>query len=97
MAHDFAPDLNAIAQDVAQPMTVEELRNRLKHIATLCWGLSIDLSKEMAEHERVRKENEELRAQLKLLGGKLPNGNLSRRKRGVYQREVKQKSEAKTE
>ena len=62
-------------EDVRAPLTVEELRNRLKHIAMLCWGLSIDLSTEMNECARIRKENEQLRAQVVILGGALPNGH----------------------
>lgn len=71
--NDFLADVKAIQADVRDPLTVEELRNRLKHIASLCWGLSIDLSTEMSECERVRKENEQLRAQVKFLGGRLPS------------------------
>lgn len=68
MPNDFAPDLKAINADNVEPMTLEELKNRLKHIATLCWGLSIDLTKEISERDRLRKENKELRAQIELLG-----------------------------
>lgn len=68
MPNDFAPDLKAINADNVEPMTLEELKNRLKHIATLCWGLSIDLTKEITERDRLRKENKELRAQIELLG-----------------------------
>lgn len=76
--NDFLPDLKAIHEDVRNPLTVEELRNRLKHIATLCWGLSIDLSTEMSECERVRKENAKLREQVVLLGGSLPHDTRGR-------------------
>lgn len=70
--NDFKPDLQAINADKANPLTREELRNRLKHIATLCWGLSIDLRTEFEESEKIRAENEQLRAQVVLLGGRLP-------------------------
>lgn len=53
------------------PLTVKELRQRLKHIAGLCWGLSIDLNNEIernaaiiAEFEQQEKENAELKSQL---------------------------------
>ncbi len=36
------------------PLSFEELRARLKHIAGLCWGLSIDLANEI----QLRKETE---------------------------------------
>ena len=93
MPNDFAPDLKAINADNVEPMTLEELKNRLKHIATLCWGLSIDLTKEITERERLRKENKELRAQVKLLGGRLPNVNPSRRKRELEKEFARKKSE----
>lgn len=53
------------------PLTIKELRQRLKHIAGLCWGLSIDLQNEIeskaaiiAEFEKLGTENEELKTQL---------------------------------
>jgi len=75
LSNEFKSEIKAIYADVRDPLTVEELRNRLKHIASLCWGLSIDLSTEMSEFERVREENKQLRAQIVVLGGVLPNGH----------------------
>ncbi|MGN0817605.1 MAG: hypothetical protein ACI4L9_01430 [Candidatus Coproplasma sp.] len=53
------------------PLTIKELQERLKHIAGLCWGLSIDLTNEIeskaaiiAEFEQQETENAELRKQL---------------------------------
>lgn len=43
-----------------QPLTLEELRQRLKHIAGLCWGLSIDINNEIERNETLTAENKRL-------------------------------------
>lgn len=69
--NDFAPE----AQEIhSKPLTIEELRQRLKHIAGLCWGLSIDLNNEIERNERQAAEIKKLQAQIVVLGGKLTNG-----------------------
>ena len=57
-----------------RPLSLEQLRQRLKHIAGLCWGLSIDLNNEVtrneeltAENKRLQNEIDGLRAELKLV------------------------------
>lgn len=44
-----------------EPMTVDSLRARLKHIACLCWGLSIDLGSDMELSGLFEYENKQLR------------------------------------
>lgn len=57
---------NCFDRPPCPPMTLEELRGRLKHIATLCIGLSIDLSNEIELRQRLEKETEKLREELKI-------------------------------
>lgn len=45
-----------------EPMSFQELRQRLKHIAGLCWGLSIDLANEIQLREEITSENARLQA-----------------------------------
>ena len=47
-----------------EPLTIQGLRTRLKHIASLCWGLSIDLNNEIERNELLVQENKELRRKL---------------------------------
>lgn len=47
-----------------EPMTFESLRGRLKEIAGLCWGLSIDLANEIEEREKVVSECDALKQEL---------------------------------
>lgn len=55
-----------ITNDVNRdPLTLEELRQRLKHIAGLCWGLSIDLNNEVARNEQLAAENKQLKEKLR--------------------------------
>lgn len=44
--------------------TIDELRSRLKHIAGLCYGLSIDLANDLERLALLEKENAELRNKL---------------------------------
>ena len=54
-----------------EPLTLEELRNRLKHIAGLCWGLSIDISNELKERDNLKIENKQQREEIEYLKNKL--------------------------
>lgn len=53
------------------PMPLSELRQRLKHIASLCWGLSIDIQNELERNIQLKTENEALLASNRLLNSKL--------------------------
>ncbi len=60
------------------PMTLAELRERLKHIAVCCSGLSIDLANEItlrekltAERDRLQQENDVLRDEIRRVKSKL--------------------------
>lgn len=60
------------------PMTLVELRERLKHIAVCCSGLSIDLANEItlreqttAERDKLQQENKSLRAEIRRLKSNL--------------------------
>ncbi len=56
---------NILTDDEPQPpMTLAELRERLKHIAVCCSGLSIDLANEITLREQLAAENEQLRQEL---------------------------------
>ncbi len=44
-----------------EPMTINSLRARLKHIACLCWGLSCDLFSDMELSGLLEYENKQLR------------------------------------
>lgn len=68
-----------------QPLTLEDLRQRLKHIAGLCWGLSIDINNEIERNVALNQENvrllnqiARLREEIKIL--KNPSGGSSRKK-----------------
>lgn len=54
-----------------EPLTLEELRNRLKHIAGLCWGLSIDIANELEERDNLKLENAQLQEKIQHLNGRL--------------------------
>lgn len=56
---------NVLDKDPCPPMTFQELRERLKHIAVLCTGLSIDLANEIQMREDLTEENERLKNELK--------------------------------
>lgn len=49
---DFAANANEIH---GEPLKFPELRERLKHIAGLCWGLSIDLQNEIELREMLER------------------------------------------
>jgi len=60
------------AKDVkSKPLTIEELRQRLKHIAGLCWGLSVDLANELEEREKLKFENKKLLHKVEKLNSEL--------------------------
>ena len=54
-------------------LTKKELKQRLKHIAGLCYALCCDISNTEFEAEYLRRENAELREQLKARGVKVPH------------------------
>ncbi len=60
---------------MAEPnlLTTEELKNRLKHIAGLCYSLCVDISNVEIEAEYLRIENAALRQRLTDAGIKVPN------------------------
>ncbi len=77
----------------SKPLTFKQLSERLKHIAGLCWGLSIDLQNEIkyrhaleAERERLEDENKALRAELRELSQKA-HSNEQYKKRVLADRE----------
>lgn len=55
---------NVLDKEPCPPMTFAELRERLKHIAVLCIGLSIDLSNEIQTRDNLTAENERLAREL---------------------------------
>lgn len=55
---DFAVTANDIH---SEPLKYQELRQRLKHIASLCWGLSIDLQNEIEYRETLEKAYNRMR------------------------------------
>lgn len=60
------------SQSAAFGLTKKEARNRLKHIAGLCYALSCDIANLDAETEYLRMENEYLRSKLTEHGIKVP-------------------------
>ena len=46
------------------PVTLEEVRERLKHISVLCIGLEIDLIHELEQRKRLCEEVKRLKAEL---------------------------------
>lgn len=62
---DGNEEYNVLDCEPCPPMTLAELRERLKHIAVLVMGLSIDLNGEIALRERLEVENKELHRELK--------------------------------
>lgn len=61
---DFAVTANDIH---SEPLKYQELRQRLKHIASLCWGLSIDLQNEIEYRETLEKSYARMRKALTVL------------------------------
>lgn len=53
-------------------LTTEELRNRLKHIAGLCYSLSCEISNADLEADYLRIENAQLRKRLEQAGIRPP-------------------------
>lgn len=93
--NDFSPDVTEINDYKLAPLTREELRNRLKHIAMLCWGLSIDITNDKLLSENLKAENEQLRAQVTLLGGRLPSGVVGVRRTQSGENEIFSEKELK--
>lgn len=51
----------------SKPLTFKQLSERLKHIAGLCWGLSIDLQNEIKYRHALEAEREQLNNRIKEL------------------------------
>lgn len=60
------------SENAAFGLTKQEARNRLKHIAGLCYSLSCDIANLDTETEYLRMENEYLRSRLREHGIKVP-------------------------
>jgi len=60
-----------------EPMSFQELQQRLKQIAGLCWGLSIDLQNEIERRDILEEENKALKAENKILSQRLANRSKS--------------------
>lgn len=76
------------------PLTLEQLRQRLKHIAGLCWGLSIDINNEFARNEALQKENKRLQDEINGLRAELKLIRNRENARGVYKRKTRETLEA---
>lgn len=76
------------------PLTLEQLRQRLKHIAGLCWGLSIDINNEFARNEALQKENKRLQDEINGLRAELKLVRNRENARGVYKRKARETLEA---
>lgn len=78
------------------PLTLEQLRQRLKHIAGLCWGLSIDINNEFARNEALQKENKRLQDEINGLRAELKLVRNRKNARGIYRQKtaVKSKTES---
>lgn len=70
---DFAANAGEIH---GQPLKFPELRERLKHIASLCWGLSIDLQNEIELRETLERCYNQQRKVLLELFEQLKNSTL---------------------
>lgn len=51
----------------SKPLTFKQLSERLKHIAGLCWGLSIDLQNEIKYRHALEAERDQLNNRIKEL------------------------------
>lgn len=51
----------------SKPLTFKQLSERLKHIAGLCWGLSIDLQNEIKYRHALEADREQLNNRIKEL------------------------------
>lgn len=76
------------------PLTLEQLRQRLKHIAGLCWGLSIDINNEFARNEALQKENKRLQDEINGLRAELKLIRNRENARGIYKRKTRETLEA---
>lgn len=70
---DFAAHTKEIH---SAPLTYKQLSERLKHIASLCWGLSIDIQNEIELRKELEAENKRLIAEFENLTGKKYNRTL---------------------
>ncbi len=76
------------------PLTLEQLRQRLKHIAGLCWGLSIDIYNEIERNEALKNENKRLQDEINGLRAELKLVRNRENARGVYKRKTRETLEA---
>lgn len=69
-------------------MTVKEIRERLKHIAGLCYGLSADLQYLEAENARLKADNDGLQNLLEINKKELIKLRCAIRSRQYYRKKV---------
>lgn len=77
-----------------RPLSLEQLRQRLKHIAGLCWGLSIDIHNEIERNEALKSENKRLQDEINGLRAELKLLRNREKARGVYKRKTRATLEA---
>mgnify|MGYP006990136712 CR=1 FL=1 len=77
-----------------RPLSLEQLRQRLKHIAGLCWGLSIDIHNEIERNEALKSENKRLQDEINGLRAELKLVRNRENARGVYKRKTRATLEA---
>ena len=77
-----------------RPLTLEQLRQRLKHIAGLCWGLSIDIHNEIERNEALKNENKRLQDEINGLRAELKLVRNRENVRGIYRQKTRAMLEA---
>lgn len=77
-----------------RPLSLEQLRQRLKHIAGLCWGLSIDIHNEIERNEALKSENKRLQDEISGLQAELKLVRNRENVRGIYRQKTRAVLEA---